>query len=421
MLLTITIILVLLLLASGIEIGIAIGLTGVFLLLFQENIPFTVISREVMSSVNDYALLAIPFFILTGNLMMKGNLVERLLDFFGSFMRRITGGLGMGAMLASVFFASISGSSVASSAAMGKSVTTSLQKENYPKKFSAGIVAVGGTLGLMIPPSVTFILIGSMEGIPVSDLFIAGITPGILEGLILICTTYFVSKKQNLGIRKEIKFKEVSSSFRSSIAALVLPILIIGGIYLGFFTPTEVSVVAVVYSFLIGLLIYRTIKFKDLPGILGDTIYTTAMIFLVLIGGSILSFILTRFNIANLILDFINNLNIEQWQFLLLVNLILLIMGMFLDGISLIIILVPLLFPVATGMGVNPIHLAVIMTANVEIATITPPVGLNLFVISGITKLRVTDVAKGIVPFYGVRILGLMIITFVPFLSMWLL
>ncbi|MRG84847.1 TRAP transporter large permease [Salinibacillus xinjiangensis] len=421
MIIGISVVIVLLLLASGMEIGIAMGLAGILLLLFHVNIPISVISHEVLNAVDSYTLLAIPFFILAGNLMMEGRLADRLMDFFGSFMRFIRGGLGVGAMLASVFFAAISGSSVASAAALSKTITESLQKENYAKNFTAGIVAVGGTLGLMIPPSLTFILIGTMIGIPVRDLFVAGITPGILEGLLLIFMTYFISRKYKYGYKRKVKMREVSSSFGKSSAAILLPIIILGGIYLGIFTPTEVSVVAAIYALFVCVFIYKSIKLVKLPKIIKDTIYSTSMIYLVLIGGTLLSFILTRLGVANTILSFIQGMDLPVWGFLLLINVVLLALGMFLDGISLIVILAPLLFPVASGMGINPIHFAVIMVANIEIATITPPVGLNLYVVSGVSKLKVSDVVKGVIPFYFVRLAGLLLITFIPTLSLWLL
>jgi C4-dicarboxylate transporter DctM subunit len=421
MIIAISCFLVLLLLASGMEIGIAIGLAGVVLLFFSVDIPLSVVSQEVFSSISDYSLLAIPFFILAGNVMMEGRLADRLLDFFGSLTRRITGGLAIGAMFASVFFAAVSGSSVASAAALSKSVTESLKKENYSKNFTAGIIAVGGTLGLMIPPSLTFILIGSMVGIPVRDLFVAGITPGILESVLLIFMTYFICRKHHYGFKSKINVKEVSSTFSKSIAALFLPILILGSIYLGIFTPTEVSVVAVVYALLISVFVYKSIIIKRIPSLLKEAIHSTAMIFLVLIGGSLLGFILTRLGVANDIVSFIQAVDLPVWAFLLIINVVLLLLGMFLDGISLIVILTPLLFPVATQMGIDPIHFAVIMVANVEIATITPPVGLNLYVISGVSNLKIADVVRGVAPFYLVRIIGLLLITYIPFLSLWLL
>lgn len=421
MLIALLIIIVILLLATGMEIGIAIGLSGVMLLLIYENIPMSVVAEKLFSGLNSYSLLAIPFFILAGNVMMEGKLADRLLGFFGAFTRKVTGGLGIGAMLSAVFFASISGSSVASAAAMGKSLTELLSRENYSKHFIAGVLAVGGTLGLMIPPSLTFILIGTMQGIPVRDLFLAGVIPGLLEGFLLILMTYFISKRKNYGFKGEIRFAEIKTGFNRSAAALLMPVLILGGIYLGIFTPTEVSIVSVVYAILIGLFIYKTLNWRAVPVILKDSIHSTAMIFLVLMGGSLLGFILTRLGVADTLLTFIKDINLSNWGFLLLVNIILLILGCFLDGISLIVILTPILFPIAQGLGIHPIHMAVIMTANVEIATITPPVGLNLFVVSGVSKLPIHEVVKGVAPFYAIRLIGLLLITYIPYLSLALL
>ncbi|GAK09879.1 LOW QUALITY PROTEIN: TRAP-type C4-dicarboxylate transport system, large permease component [Geomicrobium sp. JCM 19038] len=420
MLIAISLLVIIVLLASGMQIGIAIGLASILLLLIYQGIPISVVAHEMFNAVDSYTFLAIPFFILAGNIMMEGKLADRLLNFFGSFMRRFTGGLGVGAMFASIFFASISGSSVASTAALGKAVTNSLLKENYTKKFTAGLVSVGGTLGLMIPPSLVFILIGSMMGIPVKDLFIAGITPGILEGALLVVMTYILAKRYNYGYNDRSKLKK-KSNFKGSFFALLMPVIILGGIYLGIFTPTEVSIIAAIYALFISLMIYKTIRIGYIPTILKNTIHSTAMIYLVLIGGTLLGFILTRMGVATSILGFIQSIDMPVWMFLIIVNIILLLLGMFLDGISLIVILAPILFPIAIGMGVDPIHFAVIMVANVEIATITPPVGLNLFVMSGVTKLSIGEVVQGVAPFYIVRIIGLALITFFPFFSLWLL
>lgn len=413
-----TAVLLIVLLALGMEIGIAIGFAALFAI-FLEGIPIAVVSQNLFKSIDNYALLAVPFFVLAGNLMKNGNLAQMLFDFFGSFLKRFRGGLGIATMMSSIFFAAVSGSSVASSAALGRSMLDIMTKENYPKRLVAGMLAVGGTLGLMIPPSLTFILIGTMVGIPIGDLFIAGIVPGILEGLLLILVVIYLSNKYKYGeMIPKIDMRQVGTGFVKSFPVILMPVIILGGIYMGFFTPTEVSVVAVLYALFVSLLLYRTLKARDLKPIFLESAYSAAMIYLVVIGGNLLGFVMTRLGIADMITQIIMDMNVPTWAVLLGINIILLILGCFLDGVSMIIILAPLLFPVVTALGVHPIHFAVIMTANIEIATITPPVGLNLFVMSGISKLPVHEVVKGVVPFYVVRIVGLLFITYVPWLSL---
>lgn len=410
----------LILLASGIQIAVALGITAICLLLIFQGMPLQVIAQTAFSSVNSYAMAAIPFFILAGDLIMNGGLATRFLNLAGIFLRRFHGGLAVAVMMASIFFAAVSGSSVASAAALGRNVVEMLDGEAYPRRFSAAIVAVGSTLGLMIPPSLSFIIIGSMQGLPIVTLFTAGIVPGLIQGFVLAVASWYICRRNNWGhvTNKPIDVNELKTNFKGSLGVLFMPVLILGGIYLGFFTPTEVSAVAAIYAFIVAVIVYKTLPVKNIFPTIKRSLLQSGMIYFIVIGGNLAGFMLTSLGITNSIVQLITELGIQAWQFLLMVNIILLILGMVLDGISVLILSVPILFPLAMSLGVNPIHLAVIMTANVEIATLTPPVGLNLFVMSGVSKLPIDEVARGVGPFYIIRFAMLLLITYVPQISL---
>lgn len=422
MLLFLAVVLMLVLLAIGSHVAIAMGLVTTGLILMLDGVPTTVIAQTAFKSVNSYPLMAVPMFVLAGNLMMRGNIAGLMIDLIGSIVRAVRGGLALTVMIACVFFAAISGSSVGSAAAIGAATTEGLKREAYPARFSAGIVAVGGTLGLMIPPSLGFILIGSIVGQPVDKLFIAGIVPGVMEALLLMTAVLYMARRFGYGTTtKGIDFGGFARRMPKALPALVMPILIMGSIYSGYLTPTEVSAFAAAYAALLCLLVYRSVSLGGVWDTVRDSLLQTTMIFAVVMGGSLIGFVLARMGVSARIVEFITALNMSAWQFLLVANVILLALGMFLDGVAMIVLTAPLLFPVATALGINPIHFAVIMVANVEVATLTPPIGLNLFVMSGISKLPVHEVVRGVLPFYFVRLTGLMLITFIPAISLVLL
>ncbi|MDD3757134.1 MAG: TRAP transporter large permease [Advenella sp.] len=409
-------------LALGFHIAVTMGLVSSALVLSMPSVPVTVIAQTAFQSINSYPLMAIPMFILMGNVMTRGNIVGVLIELIGSIVRCIRGGLAITVMLSCIFFAAVSGSSVGSAAAIGSATIEGLKREKYPVKFSAALVAVGSTLGLMIPPSLGFILIGSIVGIPVDKLFIAGIVPGLMEATMLLLTTMFVVRKNGYGeVASKADLKGFVRSTPKAAGAITMPVLVLGSIYLGIFTPTEVSAVAAGYAIVLCVFVYQTLKWKDIWSISKDSLLQATMIFAVVLGGSLIGFILARMGATAQLIGFMERLDMEPWQFLLLANAVLMVLGMFLDGVAMIVLTAPLLFPMATHLGIDPIHFAVIMVANVEIATLTPPIGLNLFVMSGIAKIPVESVAKGVMPYYLTRVAALGLITFVPAISLILL
>jgi C4-dicarboxylate transporter DctM subunit len=414
-----------LLLATGTQIGISLGFTGIILMLLHQGptIPISVISESTMHSLTRYAFTAIPFFILAGNLIMQGTLMDSIVRLGNTLFKKVTGGVGIAVIAVSAFFGAISGSSAASAASLGGPTTRAL-RDKYPKKFAAGLVACGGTMGIMIPPSLTFILIGGIAELPIIDLFKAGLIPGIMQGVMLAITAYLISRFKGYDIAKPEKlgtkkyFLQLGNDTKASWPILLMPLIVLGGIFTGFFTPTEIAAVSAVYALLIVTVVFKFVNGKETWNIFRQTLYTSGMIYLVIIGAHILLNILTRLGFSTQIINFVDSMDLAPWQFLLLVNLVLLLLGMFFDGSGMILLTAPFLFPMAELYGINPVHLAVMITANVEIATLTPPVGLNLFVMSGVTKLSVLQVARGVLPFYITMIIFLLLITYIPAFSL---
>ena len=409
----------LVLLALGAHVGTAMGLVSSAMVMSVDGVPLTVVAQTAFKSINSYPLMAIPMFVLMGNLMMRGNIVAVMIELIGSLVRCVRGGLALTVMLACVFFAAVSGSSVGSAAAIGAATVDGLKREHYPPRFSAALVAVGGTLGLMIPPSLGFILIGSIVGLPVDRLFVAGIVPGLMEAGLLLTTTVWLTRRHGYGATSgKPDVAGFVQRLPRAAGALSMPVLVLGSIYMGIFTPTEVSAVAAAYAAVLCVLVYRTMNWGTVWKVSQESILQSTMIFMVVMGGSLIGFILARMGVSASLIGFMERMDMSAWQFLLLANVVLLVLGMFLDGVAMIVLTAPLLFPMATHLGIDPVHFAVIMVANVEIATLTPPIGLNLFVMSGIARIPVEQVARGVVPFYITRLVSLTLITFVPALSL---
>jgi C4-dicarboxylate transporter DctM subunit len=407
------------LLAIGSHVAVVMGVVATGMVLALDGVPITVIAQTAFKSVNSYPLMAIPMFVLAGNLMVRGNIAGLMIDLIGSLVRAVRGGLALTVMITCIFFAAISGSSVGSAAAIGAATVNGLKAEEYPARFSAGLVAVGGTIGLMIPPSLGFIVIGSIVGLPVDKLFIAGVLPGLMEGGMLLIAVAWMSRRYGYGkTTARPDWTGFTRRLPKAGAAVLMPVFIIGSIYTGMLTPTEVSAFAAAYAAILCLLVYRSVSLGQSWQVVKDSLLQSTMIFAVVMAGSLVGFVLARMGVSAAVVEFIKGVDMSAWQFLLVVNLILLVLGMFLDGVTMVVLTAPLLFPIATALGINPIHFAVIMVANVEIATLTPPVGLNLFVMSGISKLPVHEVVRGVLPFYAVRLLGLALITYVPAISL---
>ncbi|QTP55360.1 TRAP transporter large permease [Billgrantia sulfidoxydans] len=404
----------------GVPIAFSLGLASAVTVWHGDLMPMLVIAQQLIASVNSFPLMAIPFFILAGYLMQGGGISQRLVDFSNTLVGSMTGGLAMVAIVTSLFFAAISGSGAATTAAIGSILIPAMLAKGYPGGYAAANQAASGALGVIIPPSIPLILYGIAANVSVGDMFIAGILPGVLVTLTLLLFAYFFAKANGLGGNEKSSFKDVLRAGRKAILAILMPIIILGGIYGGIFTPTEAAVVAVAYSFLIGFVIYREIKLASLVGILKQSAVTTAVVLSIIGAAGLYGRILQRLRVPNMISDFVISAIDSPLLFIILANLLLLVAGMFIEAAAAILIFVPILLPIAIGFGFDPVHFGIIMVVNLAMGMFTPPVGLNLFVASQITNIGIARLTWAVMPFVGIVLINLLIISLLPFLSTWL-
>ena len=402
------------LLMLSVPIGYAIGIATLITLISFSNIPITMIAQNAVAGVDSFPLLAIPFFMLAGNLMSSGGIAKRLVDFFESIIGHITGGLGMVTVVVCMFFAAISGSAVATVSAVGAFMIPEMVKHGYSKSFSAALTAAAGTIGVIIPPSVPFVIYGVVSGSSITELFTAGFLPGILMGVALIIICYIVSKKNGYkGTDKKISLKDILISFKKAFWAILSPVIILGGIYSGKFTPTEAAVISVVYSFVVGVFIYKELDFKGAYTAFKDAIVvngaTTFMVGLSTAFAALLTMEQIPAKIASFILSISNN----SFIVLLLINLFLLLVGMFIDNIPATIILTPILLPIAISFGMSPITFGIMLTMNLAIGFCTPPYGIDLFVASAISKVGIDEISKQILKMIVSLIIVLLLVTYI--------
>ncbi|WP_163559860.1 TRAP transporter large permease [Halomonas sp. NO4] len=404
----------------GVPIAFSLGLASAVTVWHGDLMPMLVIAQQLIASVNSFPLMAIPFFILAGYLMQGGGISQRLVDFSNTLVGSMTGGLAMVAIVTSLFFAAISGSGAATTAAIGSILIPAMLAKGYPGSYAAANQAASGALGVIIPPSIPLILYGIAANVSVGDMFIAGILPGILVTLTLLIFAYFFAKANGLGGNEKSSLMDVLRAGRKAILAILMPIIILGGIYGGIFTPTEAAVIAVAYSFMIGFVIYREIKLTDLVDILKQAAVTTAVVLSIIGAAGLYGRILQRLRVPNMISDFVVSAIDSPLLFIILANLLLLVAGMFIEAAAAILIFVPILLPIAIGFGFDPVHFGVIMVVNLAMGMFTPPVGLNLFVASQITHIGIARLTWAVMPFVGIVLINLLIISLLPFLSTWL-
>ena len=414
-------ILLMVLFLINVPIAVALGLASTLVFFLDGNVSLIVIIQRMFNSVDSFPLMAIPFFILAGKLMESGGISQRLIHLANVIFGRVKGGLGIVSIVACAFFAAISGSAAATTAAVGALMIPAMVNKGYDKSFATAIQAAGGTIGIMIPPSVPLVLYGVAAGVSVSDLFIAGIVPGLFVMVSLILLVYLISLKEGYGGGEKFGFKDFFKAFFDAFLALMMPVIILGGIYGGIFTPTEAAVVAVVYGLIVGIFIYREIKFKDLINIFSSSVVVTAVIMFIIAGASVFGYYLTRQRIPAELTELMLGVT-ENWIIaLLIINLLLLICGVFLETSAAIIILTPILVPIASALGIDLVHFGIIMIVNLGIGFITPPVGVNLFVAANIAGTKFESLLKAIVPFILIMIVDVIIISFIPGISLFLL
>lgn len=391
--------------------AVAVGSTGIF--------GLEVVPQQMFIALNSFPLMAIPFFILAGHLMQVGGISERLIDFGSALIGHLTGGLAMAAVLTSMFFAAISGSGAATVAAIGSILIPAMLARGYGRGFTAANQAVSGALGVVIPPSIPLILFAVAANESAGDMFLAGILPGVVVTMSLLTMAYFYSRKRGYKGVQKVTGKELFVAFRRSILALLMPVIVLGGIYGGVFTPTEAAVVAVLYALLVGL-VYRRFTFRKLVDAFADSAVTSAVVMIVIAAAGLFAFFINVLGFPDRVLGFMQSINLGVIGFLVFVNIILLIAGMFIEAAAAILIFVPILLPMAVGLGIDPVHFGMIMVVNLAVGLVTPPVGLNLFVASDLAKIPLSTLSKAVIPFILVLLVSIAIVSGIPQLSLWL-
>lgn len=408
----------LVLLLMNVPIAITLGLSSLVALL-AEGIDPIIVPMNVYASTSKFVLLAIPFFILGGNIMERVGISRRLIVLAEKFVGHLKGGMAIVCVLVACFFAAISGSGPATVAALGMIIIPAMIKTGYSPEFSSALMASSGAIGVIIPPSITFVVYGSIAGASIGTLFIAGVIPGILVGLGLVVVALVIGKKLNLKTSEKASWRERLIALKDAFWGLMMPVIILGGIYGGIFTPTEAAAVSAVYGLFVGLFIYRSINVKELYQILVDSTSQTAVVMLITATASLFAWVITVSGIGSAITSlFINVSGGSTIIFFIIVNVILLIAGMFLDSTSALFIFTPLFLPVAKVLGIDLIHLGVVMIVNLAIGLVTPPVGVNLYVACGIGNINLTRISKAALPLLAVSLLILLAITYLPQISL---
>ncbi len=422
------------LMALNVPIAVALGFPVLVTFAFFIDFPLMTVAQKLYTNVEHTSLMAVPFFILAGEIMERGGVARRLIDFAMTLVGSLPGGMAIAAVLSCMFFASISGSSPATVVAIGSITIPAMMNANYSRRLAVGSVTTAGALGILIPPSITMIIYGFVTETSIPKLFIAGVIPGIFLGLSLMLTCYLVARKEKTTFGRRYGIREKVRAFKNAIWSLVLPLIIVIGIY-GFpeftlwgkeftggaiFTPTEASVVVVMYALFVGLVIYREIRWRDIPGIIVHACGRFAMLGFIVTNAILLGFILAFQQVPFKIAHWVISMDLAPWMFLLMINVILFFAGDFMDPIPIVMIFIPILFPAAMKLNIDPVHLGVVVVVNMEMGLVTPPVGLNLYVASGITGIPLYDVLRASLPWIMVIVFVLIVITYVPDISLFL-
>jgi C4-dicarboxylate transporter DctM subunit len=404
----------------GMPIAIALGLSSTLTILLFGRDSLASLALKLYETSEQFTLLAIPYFILAGAFMTTGGVARRMIRFAIACIGHLRGGLAMASVLACMLFAAVSGSSPATVVAVGTIVIGGMVRAGYTQEFAAGVICNAGTLGILIPPSIVMVVYAAATETSVGKLFMAGVIPGIVLGLMLMAAIYVRASMLQLPRQPRASLREVLIAGRDSLWGLLLLFIILGGIYGGVFTPTEAAGVSAVYAFIVAVFVYRDIGLRHVPKVLVDAARVTVMLMFIIANALLFAHVLTTERIPQAIAEQIVSMGMAPWQFLIVVNVLLLIAGNFMEPTGIILILAPILFPIAMQLGIDPVHLGIIMVVNLEIGMVTPPVGLNLFVTSGITGMSIVQVVRAALPWLSVLLVFLVIVTYAPQLSLWL-
>lgn len=411
------------LLSVGVPISFSIGISSLLTMLLSiDTMPaLTTVAQRMSTGLDSFALLAIPFFVLAGQLMNSGGIARRLIDFAKVLVGRLPGGLAFVNIMASMFFGAISGSAVAAASAIGGVMAPVMKKEGYDDSFAAAVNITSATTGMIIPPSNILIVYSlASGGVSIAALFLAGYIPGILIGLALMAVAFFISKSKGYKSTVEFTFSDAVKKFLDAIPSLLLIVIVIGGIVAGYFTATEASAIAVLYAFILSVFVYKEVKFKDLSGILLQSVVTTSIVLLLVATSMAMSWVMAFANIPQSVASALMTLSDSPFMILIIINLVLLIVGVFMDMTPAVLIFTPIFLPVAVQLGIDPIHFGIIMVMNLSIGLCTPPVGSVLFVGCSVADLPITKVIRPLLPLFLAMIASLLLVTYIPQISLWL-
>ncbi len=402
----------------GTPIAMSLGLASLLTIFLFANDSMASLSLKFFQTMEQFTLLAIPFFILAGNFLTTGGVAKRMISFAVAAVGHLPGGLAIASVLACMLFAAVSGSSPATVVAIGSIVIAGMVRVGYTQAFATGVIVNAGTLGILIPPSIVMVVYGAATETSVGRLFMAGVIPGILLGTCLMIAIYIAAVLKDLPRQPKVSWSERLVLFREAAWGLLLIVIVMGGIYGGVFTPTEAAAVAAVYAFIAAVFIYGDLKLKDVSRVLVDSGRVTVMLMFIIANAFLFAHVLTTEQIPQTIAQTLIDWNLQPWQFLLIVNIVLLIAGNFMEPSSIILVLAPIVFPTAMKLGIDPVHLGIIMVVNMEIGMVTPPVGLNLFVASGITGMPLMSVVRASIGWLMVLLGFLIFVTYVPQISL---
>jgi C4-dicarboxylate transporter DctM subunit len=408
------------LMLTGMPISIALGLTVLTFLFTMTQVPLHAVALKLFTGIERFEIMAIPFFILAGSFLTRGGVARRMINFATSLVGHWYGGLGLAGVVACALFASVCGSSPATVVAIGSIVLPAMQKQGFPKKFGAGVIATSGALGILMLPSIVKVIYAVSTNTSIGALFVAGVFPGLVLTAMLGTTTWYIARKNNYPRLPRASWRSRLRAFRESIWGLFLVVVVIGGIYSGIFTATEAAAMSAVYAFFVAVYVYKDMSLKDAPRSLLEAANLSAMLLYIITNAVLFSFLMTSENIPQMMAEWLLNKGLGQIAFLLMVNVLLLLAGNVMEPSSIVLIMAPILFPVAMKLGIDPVHFGIMIVVNMEIGLCHPPVGLNLYVASGITKMGITELTVAVWPWLLTMLIFLVLVTFWPALSLWL-
>jgi C4-dicarboxylate transporter DctM subunit len=417
---TIIFVLLLLLMLTGMPISISLGLTVLVFFVSMTTVPIEAVAMKLFTGIEKFEIMAIPFFILAGNFLTHGGVARRMINFATSMVGHWHGGLALGGVLACALFAAVSGSSPATVVAIGSIILPAMVRQGYPKAFGAGVITTSGALGILIPPSIVMVMYSVTTNTSVGQLFMAGVIPGLLLAFFLGLTTWFLARKHNYPRMPKASWGERWVAFRKSVWGLMLIVVVMGGIYSGKFTPTEAAAMSAVYAFFIAVFVYKDLRLSQVRKVLLDSASLSAMLLYIITNAMLFSFLMTSEQIPQAMAAWITDRGMGVVAFLLVTNVLLLVAGNFMEPSSIVLILAPILFPVAMKLGIDPVHFGILIVVNMEVGMCHPPVGLNLYVASGITKMGISELTVAVLPWLLTMLGFLVLVTFVPQISLWL-